>query len=47
MQGSKSVIIVTAIVVTAVALGACRRHHSPPPMKLGMADTVIEQAIRV
>jgi hypothetical protein len=47
MQGTRGVIIITAIVATAVVLGACRRHTAPPPMKLGASDTVIEQAVRV
>jgi hypothetical protein len=47
MKGTRGVIIVTAIVATAVVLGACRRHTAPPPMKLGAADTVVELAVRV
>jgi hypothetical protein len=47
MQGTRGVIIISAIVATAVVLGACRRHTAPPPMKLGASDTVVEQAVRV
>jgi hypothetical protein len=35
MQGFKTVVIATAIVTTALALGACRREVAPEPMKLG------------
>lgn len=34
MQGFKSVLVVTAI-ISAVALGACRREVEHKPMKLG------------
>ena len=34
MQGYKGLIVVTAI-ITAVALGACRREVEHTPMKLG------------
>ena len=47
MQGLKGVIIVASIVATAAALGACRKQVTAKPMKLGAADTVIEQVVRV
>jgi hypothetical protein len=47
MQGLKGVIIVASIVATAAALGACRKHVTAKPMKLGAADVTVEQAVRV
>ncbi|MGI9384086.1 MAG: hypothetical protein ACR2PO_13105 [Methyloligellaceae bacterium] len=46
MQGLKGVIVVATIVATAAALGACRKKVTHKPMKLGLADTVIEMAVR-
>ena len=46
MQGIKGIVIVASIVATAAALGACRKEVTHKPMKLGFADTVIEQAVR-
>lgn len=47
MQGLKGVIIVASIVATAAALGACRKHVTHTPMKLGAAGVTVEQAVRV
>ena len=47
MQGLKGVIVVASIVATAAALGACRKHVTAKPMKVGAADVTIEQAVRV
>ncbi len=46
MQGLKGVIVVAAIVATAAALGACRKHVGGAPMKIGAADVTVEQAVR-
>lgn len=51
MQGLKGVIIVASIVAATVALGGCFGHHQEAvisePLKLGSADVVIEQIVRV
>ena len=51
MQGLKGVIIVASIVAATVALGGCFGHHAEAvmqePLKLGSADVVIEQIVRV
>jgi hypothetical protein len=47
MKGLKGVIIVASIVATAAALGACRKHVTHTPMKLGAASISVEQAVRV
>ena len=43
MLNLKTVIVVTSIVATAAALGACRKQVTEQPMKLGAADTVVEE----
>ena len=35
MQGLKSVVLVAAVVATALTVGACRREVEAEPMKLG------------
>ncbi len=47
MSGLKGVVIVASIVATAAALGACRKHVTHKPMKIGAADVTVEQAVRV
>ena len=47
MCNLKSVIVIVTIVATAAALGACRKHVTPTPMKLGAADTVVEMPVFV
>ncbi len=47
MQGLKGVIVVATIVATAAALGACRKHVTAQPMKLGAAETAVELPARV
>ncbi len=44
----KGFIIVTTILATAAALGACRKHfdRNNVPMKLGSADTGVELPVR-
>lgn len=45
MQGVKGAIVITAI-ITAVALGACRREVPYEPMKLGADLPVAEKVAR-
>jgi hypothetical protein len=45
MQGIKSIVVIAAIVGTALALGACRREVPAEPMKLG-ADVPAVAVIR-
>jgi hypothetical protein len=51
MQGLKGVIIATTIVAATVALMGCVGHHEKAvvsePLKLGSADVVVEQVVRV
>ena len=51
MQGLKGVVIVATIVAATVALGGCFGHHEKAvvqePLKLGSADVVVEQVVRV
>jgi hypothetical protein len=50
MQGLKGVIVVATIVAAAVALGGCFHHEravTHEPLKLGAADVVVEQVVRV
>jgi hypothetical protein len=51
MQGLKGIIIVATIVAATVALGGCWGHHEQAvmtePLKLGSADVVVEQVVRV
>jgi hypothetical protein len=51
MQGLKGVIVVATIVAATVALGGCFGHHQKEvvaePLKLGSADIVVEQVVRV
>jgi hypothetical protein len=51
MQGLKGVIVVATIVAATVALGGCFGHHEKAvthePLKLGSADVVVEQVVRV
>jgi hypothetical protein len=50
MQGLKGVIVVATIVAAAVALGGCFHHQqavTQQPLKLGSADVVVEQVVRV
>jgi hypothetical protein len=51
MQGLKGVIIVATIVAATVALGGCFGHHekavTAEPLKVGSADIVVEQIVRV
>jgi hypothetical protein len=50
MQGLKGVIIVATIVAATVALGGCFHHDqavTAAPLKLGSADVVVEQIVRV
>ena len=50
MQGLKGVIVVATIVAAAVALGGCFHHEQAvthEPLKLGSADIVVEQVVRV
>jgi hypothetical protein len=50
MQGLKGVIVVATIVAAAVALGGCFHHEkavTQEPLKLGSADVVVEQVVRV
>ena len=52
MQGLKRLFAAVAIMAVAAALGGCLHgHHAKQvthkPMKLGAADTVIEQVARV
>ena len=51
MQGLKGVIIVATIVAATVGLGGCFGHHEKAvmaePLKLGAADIVVEQVVRV
>jgi hypothetical protein len=51
MQGLKGGIIVATIVAATVALGGCFGHHEKAvvqePLKLGSADIVVEQVVRV
>jgi len=50
MQGLKGVIVVATIVAAAVALGGCFHHEkavTQEPLKLGSADVVFEQVVRV
>jgi hypothetical protein len=50
MQGLKGVIVVATIVAAAVALGGCFHHAqavATQPLKLGSADVVVEQVVRV
>jgi hypothetical protein len=50
MQGLKGVIVVATIVAAAVALGGCFHHQkavTQEPLKLGSADVVVEQVVRV
>jgi hypothetical protein len=43
----KGFIIVTTILATAAALGACRQHTDRyVPMKIGAADTGVELLVR-
>jgi hypothetical protein len=37
-------VLVLAAVVSAVALGACRKEVAHKPMKLGAADVAVEKA---
>jgi hypothetical protein len=43
----KKAIIIASIVATAAAVGACRKNVSHKPMKLGVLDVTVEQAVRV
>ena len=45
MQGAKGAILIAAI-ITAVALGACRREVPYEPMKLGADLPVAEKVAR-
>lgn len=45
MQGAKGAIVIAAI-ITAVALGACRREVPYEPMKLGADLPVAEHVAR-
>jgi hypothetical protein len=51
MQGLKGVVIVATLVAATVALGGCFGHHQQTvvtePLKLGSADVVVEQVVRV
>jgi hypothetical protein len=50
MLGLKGVIVVATIVAAAVALGGCFHHQkavTQEPLKLGSADVVVEQVVRV
>ena len=51
MQGLKGVVIVATLVAATVALGGCFGHHEQvtvtEPLKLGSADVVVEQVVRV
>jgi hypothetical protein len=51
MQGLKGVIVVATLVAATVALGGCFGHHEKAvvsePLKLGSADVVVEQVVRV
>jgi hypothetical protein len=51
MQGLKGVIVIATIVAATVALGGCFGHHEKAvthePLKLGSADVVVEQVVRV
>lgn len=52
MQGMKRLFAAVSIMAVAAALGGCLHgHHAQQvthkPMKLGAADTVIEQVVRV
>jgi hypothetical protein len=51
MQGLKGVVIVATIVAATIALGGCFGHHEKAvvtqPLKLGSADVVVEQVVRV
>ena len=52
MQGMKRLLAAVSIMAVAAALGGCLHgHHAQQvthkPMKLGAADTVIEQVVRV
>jgi hypothetical protein len=51
MQGLKGVVIVATIVAATIALGGCFGHHekavATQPLKLGSADVVVEQVVRV
>jgi hypothetical protein len=51
MQGLKGVIIAATLVAVSIALGGCIGHHekavTAEPLKLGSADIVVEQVVRV
>jgi hypothetical protein len=51
MQGLKGVIIVATLVAATFALSGCVGHHEKAvmnePLKLGSADVVVEQVVRV
>jgi len=51
MQGLKGVVLVATIVAATIALGGCFGHHekavATQPLKLGSADVVVEQVVRV
>ena len=51
MQGLKGAIVVAMIVATSIVLGGCFGHHEKAvthePLKLGSADVVVEQIVRV
>ena len=51
MQGLKGAIIAASIVAASIALSGCVGHHEKAvvsePLKLGSADIVVEQVVRV
>ncbi len=44
MRGIKTLIIVSSIVASAAALGACRKEVAAEPMKLGATAPVVSVA---
>ena len=51
MQGLKGAIVAATLVAASIALGGCFGHHEKAvyaePLKLGSADIVVEQVVRV